>query len=96
MSVFSGNTATTATSDAVDIASKIISFSIVNKTAGATTVSVGILYGSTFYIIYTKPLAAAGSLDSEYIYTGEPITILKDNQIVVTASGSTDYYFSIE
>lgn len=96
MSVFKGNTATTATSTAKTIPASIVSFSVANKTGGAVTASVGILYGSTFYIIYTKPLAAAGSAGSEYIYAGEPITLPIGNQIFVSVSGSCDYYFSLK
>ncbi len=96
MSVFKGNTASTATSEANNIPSDIISFSIANKTGGTITASVGVLYGSTAtYFLYTKPLAAAGALESEYIYTGKPIRIEANHQIFVSVSGSTDFYFTI-
>lgn len=90
--VFKGNTATNATSTANTIPTSIVSFSIANKTGGSVTASVGILYGSTFYIIYNQSLTSGTS----YVYTGNPITVPANNQIYVNVSGSCDYYFSIE
>lgn len=92
MSVFKGNTATTATSTAKTIPASIVSFSIANKTGGEVTASVGILYGSTFYVLYNKSIATADS----YIYSGEPIILPIGHQIYVSVSGSTDYYFSLK
>lgn len=92
MPVFSGNTAATKTSASYDIPAKIISFSLVNKTGGAVTVTVGIVYGSTFDVLYNEPLAAAG----KYIYNGGNILLPAYNQIFISVSGSTDFYFSIE
>jgi hypothetical protein len=95
MPAFSGNTATNATSTAYDVPSKIISFSLANKTGGAITVSIGVLYGSTFYFLYTHPLAAAGAADSEYIYLGAEILIPANRQIYIAATGSCDYYVTV-
>jgi hypothetical protein len=93
MSVVSGNTSSSFNSAAQTNASRIISFSLCNKTGGAVTASVGIFYGSTIvYILYNKSVATADS----YIYTGNPITIPVNYNIYVNVSGSTDYYFSIE
>lgn len=91
MPTFSGNTSTSATSTAYDIPSKILSFSIANKTGGAVTASVGVLYGSTFYFIYNKSIATAES----YIYSGEEIIVPANYQIYVAVSGDCDYYFSL-
>jgi hypothetical protein len=92
MPVFSGNTATNKTSAAYNIPAKIISFSLVNKTGGAITAIVGIVYGSTFDVLYNEPLAAAG----KYIYNGGEMILPAYNQIYISVSGSTDFYFSIE
>jgi len=89
--VFKGTTATTATSTASAIPGDIISFSLANKTGGAITARVGILYGSTFYILYDKSIATADS----YIYTGEPIRLEANHQVYISVSGSCDYYMTI-
>jgi hypothetical protein len=92
MSVFRGTTATTAESNARNIETDIISFSLANKTGGAITASVGIFLGSTItYILFNKSINTGDS----YIYSGEPIRVLKSNQIFISVSGSTDYYFTI-
>lgn len=96
MPVWSGNTPTNKTSDAYNIPAKIISFSLANKTGGSITARVGILYGSTFDILYNMPLAAAGSAGSGYVYDGEPIILPAYNQIYVSFSGLCDFRFSIE
>jgi len=90
---FFGNTSTAAQSTAYNIPSMLISFSVVNKTGGAVTINVGILFGSTYDIIPMNKSLAAGEA---YIYSGEPIKIPKNHQISLTASGSVDYYFTIE
>lgn len=93
MPTFKGNTATTATSTAYNIPSKIISFSIVNKTGGAATVNAGILFGSTVDVIPLNKSLAAGE---SYFYSGSPIFVPANSQIYFTASANCDYYFSIE
>lgn len=96
MPVQSGNTAATRTLASFNINSKIISFSLANKTGGAITATVGIVYGSTFDILYNSPLAAAGSSGSSYVYSGKPIILPALNAIFISVSGSADFYFSIE
>lgn len=90
--VFQGNTTSTATSTAKTIPASIVSFSIANKTGGSITASVGILYGSTFYIIYNKSLTTGEG----YVYPGQPITLPTGYRVFVSVSGSADYYFSIK
>lgn len=91
--VFKGTTSTSATSTAANIPSYITSFSIANKTGGTITASVLIYYGSTgAYILYAYNI----STNSAFIYTGDRITVQANYSIVVSVSGSADYYFSIE
>lgn len=95
MPVFSGNTSTSATSTAYEIPSKIVSYSLVNKSGGAVLVNVSILYGSTNIWLppsLNKSLAAGEA----YVYSGESITLLAGRTIYVLVNGSVDYYFSIE
>jgi hypothetical protein len=93
MAVFSGSTSLSATSTPYNIAGDIVSFSVVNKTGGAITINVSILYGSTnINIIPQNKSLASGEA---YIYTGEPIRLQPERMIYVLVSGSADYYFSI-
>lgn len=92
MPVWSGNTATNKTSPAYNIPAKIISFSVVNKSGGTITVTVGIVYGSTFDVLYNKSLASG----TEYVYSGGDIILPAHNQIYISVSASTDFYFSIQ
>lgn len=93
MATIKGNTSTTYNSGAYTNPSKIISFSLCNKTGGAVTASVGIFYGSSItYILYNKSIATADS----YIYLGEPIIFPAGYQVYINVSGSTDYYFSLD
>lgn len=92
MPVFEGNTATSATSTANNITSVIVSFSLANKTGGGITASVGVLYGSTIFILYNKSISTGDS----YIYSGKEISVPAEYQIYVSVSGSCDYYFSIK
>lgn len=92
MPVLFGNTATSVTSGALNIPSKIISFSLANKTGGSITVSIGVLFGSTFYFLFNHSL----STGVEYIYPGKPILVSANHQIYIAASGSCDYYVTIE
>ena len=92
MAVFSGNSATSATSTAYDIPKKIKSLSLVNKTGGAITVNASIFYGSTNIWItpYEHPLAA-----NQGYFDDKEIIIPAGYQIYVLVSGSTDYYFTL-
>jgi hypothetical protein len=96
MSVQSGNVSGSRTLTPFNINSRIISFSLANKTAGAITARVGIIYGSTFDILYNTPLAAAGSAGCGFIYVGNPIELPAYNAIFVSFSGLCDYFFTIE
>jgi hypothetical protein len=79
-------------SQAYNIPSIIKSFSLVNKSGGGITVIVGIIYGSTFDILYNKALTTA----TEFIYTGGDILLPAHNQIYISASGGVcDFYFTI-
>lgn len=92
MANFIGNTASTATGIAYKNPAYIVSFSLANKTGGSITASVGLLQGSTFYIIYNKSINTADS----YIYSGEQILVPIGYQIFVSVSGSCDYIFNIQ
>jgi hypothetical protein len=90
--VFKGNTSTTAESTPSKNESKIVSFSIANKTGGGITASVGIFLGSTItYVLYNKSIGTGDS----YIYVGEIVKILPNYSIFISVSGSADYYFTI-
>jgi hypothetical protein len=90
MSVFSGNTSSSALSAAKAIPCFIKSFRLVNKTGSTANVSVAILYGSTNVYIYKGQIAANGSYVDSAVTTipiGKAIYVLTDQNL--------DYYFSI-
>lgn len=92
MPVLSGNTSSSATSTAYDIPCSIRFFSLVNKSGGAITVNVGVLYGSTVAIIpYNLSMAAGDTLISN-----NEILIPVGHQVYISTSGSLDYYFVLE
>lgn len=93
MPQFAGNTSTSASSTPYNIPAKIKSFSLVNKTGGAITVNVSILYGSTNISII--PMNKSLAVNEAYIYSGEEILLLAERQIYVLVSGSCDFFFSI-
>lgn len=94
MPVFSGSTSTSATSTAYTSPATIKSFSLVNKSGGAITVSASILYGSTNVSIMesSKSLAAGEA----YRVDLTNIVLLPNYLIYVLVSGATDYYFTIQ
>lgn len=94
MSTFSGNTSTSATSTAYKLPAKIKAFSLVNKSGGAITVNVSILYGSTnIWLTELNKSLAAGAA---YRVDVADILLPMSHQIYVLVSGACDYYFSIE
>jgi hypothetical protein len=96
MPVFSGSCTTNNTSAAYNITMVIKSFSLANKTGGSVNVTVGIKYGSTFDILYNHPLTASGSSGCDYSWSGGDILLPPYNQIFISVSGVTDFYFSID
>lgn len=91
MPQIAGNTAGTYTSVSYNIPSIIKSFSLANKTGGDVNITVGIIYGSTFDILYNNTLATKTS----YVYSGKEILLPPHNAIYISVSGGTDFYFSI-
>lgn len=92
MPTWMSSTATNATSTAYTIPFKIVSFSLANKTGGSITATVGILYGSTFDVLYSKSITTGDS----YIYGLSYILLPANNQIYVAASGACDFIFTLE
>lgn len=88
---FSGVCGSSELSQAYNIPSLIRSFSLANKTGGSVTVTVGLIYGSTFDILYNKSLNSA----TEFIYTGNDILLPANNRIFIASSGNVDFIFSI-
>jgi len=93
MPAFEGNTSSSAISTAYTIPVEIKSFSLVNKTGGAITANVSILYGSTNISII--PLNKSISAN-DYFSDTRRILIPTGYQIYVLVSGNCDYYFTLE
>lgn len=88
--VFKGNTSTSATSTAANTPSKIISFSIVNRSGSTANVTVSIISGSTNIAIYK------GTISSGATYTDDVLRIIGSSAtIYVLTDFNIDYYFSI-
>lgn len=92
MAVISGTTSGSVLSRSFGNAAKIISYSIVNK---STTTAVSyrlsiVLAGSLTHIRY-RTLAAYESYSEEC-----DIILNPSHEILITATGSIDYYFSVE
>ena len=93
MPVFSGQSSGTMTSTAYTVPYKLNSFTIVNKTGGDITVNVGILFGSSFdFLPYNLVLNAGDMVDAHDMNR----RIEAGHQIYLTATGTVDYYFSLE
>lgn len=94
MPVFSGNTSGSILQVVANIPSEIISYSLVNKTGGAITVTV--------YIVETGVIQLAVSPYQVSLLAGEAyvsdtkILVMADRSIHIVTSGSCDYYFSIQ
>lgn len=92
MPVFYGNTSGSIASIAKDIPCKILSYSLVNQTAGSITVTVTVIPdGGTPVDVWSGSIAANATQSDD-----KQILLLGGYQILVTTSGSVDYYFSYE
>lgn len=92
MPVFYGNTSGSIASIAKNIPAKIVSYSLVNQTAGSITVTVTIIpNGGTPVDVWSGAIAANATQSDD-----KKILLLTGYQILVTTSGSVDYYFSYE
>jgi hypothetical protein len=90
MPVFSGNTSGSIASIAKNIPSEIVSYSLVNQTGGSITVTVTIIpNGGTPVDVWSGSIAANATQSDD-----KNIVLLSGYQILVTTTGSVDYYFS--
>lgn len=95
MSVFKGNITGSIKSTAIDIAGRLKSIAVYNKSGGAIVVSIGVVISGTDRYLFSFNLAAAASAGS-YSYVSTDITIPASAQLLVVAGGSTDYYLTID
>ena len=92
MPVFYGNTSGSIASIAKDIPSKLLSYSLVNQTAGSITVTVTVIpNGGSPVDIWSGSIAANATQSDD-----KQLILLKGYQILITTTGSVDYYFSYE
>ena len=92
MPVFSGNTSGSIASIAKDIPSKLLSYSLVNQTAGSITVTITVIpNGGTPVDIWSGSIAANATQSDD-----KQVILLNGYQLLITTSGSVDYYFSYE
>ena len=90
--IFKGNTSTSVTSPAYNLPFKIDLFTVANKNAVSTTINMYIINGADQISIVPKDLAlsAGDMLQGTYEHLMEG-----GSQILLQASGSVDYYFTI-
>lgn len=92
MPVFSGNTSGSIASIAKDIPSKLLSYSLVNQTAGSITVTVTVIpNGGSPVDIWSGSIAANATQSDD-----KQVILLNGYRLLITTSGSVDYYFSYE
>ena len=94
MPTIEGNTSGSILQVVANIPSEIISYSLVNKTGGAITVTVYIIETGVSQVAitpYQVSLAAAASYVSDV-----KILVMANRSIHIVTSGSVDYYFSIQ
>jgi len=93
MPVLQGNTTGSIAGIPYNIPSKIISFSLTNKSGGSITVTVSIASNNTG----TRVDVCTVSINTSETYThSDPIIMLSEYTIYLVTSGSVDYYFSIQ
>jgi hypothetical protein len=92
MSVLQGNTTGSIASVALNIPCTIVSFSLVNMTGGSITVGVVIVPAGEDAPVYIWNGVIAQ--DTSYV-SDVPVIVLSGYQILITSSGSVDYYFSL-
>jgi hypothetical protein len=95
MSVISGNISGSIKNVSYNIPCTIQSFSLWNRSGGSVVVNIGIVQLGVDRYVYSANLAAVGTTGSSVIETPN-IKVPKDCQILIVASGSVDYYFSID
>lgn len=96
MPVLSGTTSGSIRSEALNIPCKIKSFSVYNNAGSGTNVNTGIhVEDVSELFMFQDVLAANGSANSSAYHLTD-IIVEKGAQIVIVASQSVDYYFTIE
>jgi CMP-2-keto-3-deoxyoctulosonic acid synthetase len=91
MRAFKGNTSGSILSTRLNIPSKIISYTLTDKSAAGATVIVAIV--SAGNQVYVNRVVIA--TDAQY-QTDLNIVVPAGSEILVTTTASIDYYFSIE
>lgn len=89
--VISGNTSGSILSDVFKIAGWVKSYSLVNKTAGTITVSVAVVTAGGQVFTDSVSLAANAAQKTDVGFE-----IQAGSELLITAGGSLDYYFTIE
>jgi hypothetical protein len=95
MAVLKGTISGSIKSTAYNIPCTIKSIGLFNRSAGAIVVNLGVTVSGVDYYFKSSNLAAVGSTGaSETILT--EIKVAANWQILVVASGSCDYYITID
>lgn len=95
MPVLRGTISGSIKSTAYNIPCTIKSIGVYNRSGGAIVVNLGVTVSGVDYYFKSYNLAATGATGSSDL-TLTNIKVLANWQILVSASGSCDYYISIE
>lgn len=91
MAILSGNTTGSVASVPLNIPCIIKSYSIVNRTGGNVNYNVFVSVNGVAIAIRYRTLAAFNSYEEK-----TNIIVPANGTIIITTSGSVDYYFSLE
>jgi len=94
MPVVAGNTSGSISQVVANIPSEIISYSLVNKSGGAITVTVYIIETGVSQVAIT-PYQVSLAAGEAYV-SDTKVLVLANRSIHVVTTGATDYYFSIQ
>lgn len=93
MPVLSGNTSGSIHQVVANIPSEIISYSLVNKTAGAITVTIYIIETGVAQVAIT-PYQVSLAAGEAYV-SDTKVLVPANRSINIVTSGSLDYYISV-
>jgi hypothetical protein len=93
MPVISGNTSGSISQVVANIPSEIISYTLVNKTAGSITVSVYIVETGVSQVAIMPYQISLGT--GEAYVSDTKVLVMANRSIHIVTTGSVDYYFSV-
>jgi hypothetical protein len=91
MPIISGTISGSIKGIALNVPSKIISFSLWDRSGGGAIVNLGVVVSGRDIYFKTITLSAGGSDDE-----ATDINVLAGSQILIVSNATVDYYFSLD